>query len=146
MTKNEYIELLRFIQNNLKNENNENNEIFNKVDSYDYVSDLEAITFESLIKSFILIFCMEFSYYKLDNKVISILLGSISLFNFFKYLYFNKISSDFRENYILICNIHNQNKKEISKLENAIEFFQSSSEEEIQKYLSYKMGDSKKIN
>ena len=37
-------------------------------------------------------------------------------------------------------------EKEIKKIDNAIEFFQSTSEEEVQKYLSYKMGDSKKIN
>lgn len=37
-------------------------------------------------------------------------------------------------------------KNQIERIENAIEFFQSSSEEEVQKYLSYKMGDSKKIN
>lgn len=33
-----------------------------------------------------------------------------------------------------------------SKIENVIEFFKDTSEEEVQKYLSYKMGDSKKIN
>lgn len=32
------------------------------------------------------------------------------------------------------------------KIENVIEFFKDTSEEEVQKYLSYKMGDSKKIN
>ena len=37
-------------------------------------------------------------------------------------------------------------REEIKKIDNAIEFFQSTSEEEVQKYLSYKMGDSKKIN
>ncbi len=37
-------------------------------------------------------------------------------------------------------------ENQIERIENAIEFFQSSSEEEVQKYLSYKMGDSKKIN
>ena len=42
--------------------------------------------------------------------------------------------------FIKTCTLQNQ------KIENVIEFFKDTSEEEVQKYLSYKMGDSKKIN
>lgn len=42
--------------------------------------------------------------------------------------------------FIKKCTLQNQ------KIENVIEFFKDTSEEEVQKYLSYKMGDSKKIN
>ena len=51
---------------------------------------------------------------------------------------FSKNVDDFFED----INYENQ----IKRIENAIEFFKDTSEEEVQKYLSYKMGDSKKIN
>ena len=60
--------------------------------------------------------------------------------------FFYRIPTFYFTIYIIIEKEDLYFKKEIKKIDNAIEFFQSTSEEEVQKYLSYKMGDSKKIN
>lgn len=146
MKKSEYIEILRNLQNDLKEECNDCNEFLKKHDCYSYISDMEADSFNSLVKSFAYFFVIELSLNKLNDNKFIILFGGLGILNFIEYVWLKISSSNLRKAYILTCNINNQNEKQIIKLENAIEFFQSSSEEEIQKYLSYKMGDSKKIN
>ena len=97
--------------------------------------------------------CKAITYYMLlyillqkDYKLISVLLGIFGTINLAKLILVGYYGKEFKENCLIIEKDDLYFKKEIKKIDNAIEFFQSTSEEKVQKYLSYKMGDSKKIN
>lgn len=81
-----------------------------------------------------------------DYKLISVLLGIFGTINLAKLILVSYYGKEFKENYLIIEKEDFELKSEIKKIDNAIEFFQNTNEEEVQKYLSYKMGDSKKIN
>ena len=81
-----------------------------------------------------------------DKNYISILLCLFILINTIKYHVCDSYEKSVINDYSIIDFCLKNYENQIKRIENAIEFFQSASEEEVQKYLSYKMGDSKKIN
>lgn len=141
--KSDYIKILRELQNNLKTDclcfDN------SKPIRDNYYSDIKELKRECIINMLITaingILCVCNDKYILG--LLFCLLSMLSLKNYNMYDKDKKISDkEFNIYKWFITDYQNQ----IKKLDNAIEFFQNTSEEEVQKYLSYKMGDSKKIN
>ena len=81
-----------------------------------------------------------------DKNYISILLCLFILINTIKYHVCNSYEKFVINDYSIIDFCLKNYENQIKRIENAIKFFKDTSEEEVQKYLSYKMGDSKKIN
>lgn len=141
--KSDYIKILRGLQNDLKTDC-----LFfdnSKPIRDNYYSDIKELKRECIINMLITaingILCVCNDKYILG--LLFCLLSMLSLKNYNMYDKDKKISDkEFNIYKWFITDYQNQ----IKKLGNAIEFFQNTSEEEVQKYLSYKMGDSKKIN
>lgn len=141
--KSDYIKILRGLQNDLKTDC-----LFfdnSKPIRDNYYSDIKELKRECIINMLITaingILCVCNDKYILG--LLFCLLSMLSLKNYNMYDKDKKISDkEFNIYKWFITDYQNQ----IKKLDNAIEFFQNTSEEEVQKYLSYKMGDSKKIN
>lgn len=141
--KSDYIKILRGLQNDLKTDC-----LFfdnSKPIRDNYYSDIKELKRECIINMLITaingILCV--CNYKYILGLLFCLLSMLSLKNYNMYDKDKKISDkEFNIYKWFITDYQNQ----IKKLDNAIEFFQNTSEEEVQKYLSYKMGDSKKIN
>ena len=141
--KSDYIKILRGLQNDLKTDC-----LFfdnSKPIRDNYYSDIKELKRECIINMLITaingILCVCNDKYILG--LLFCLLSMLSLKNYNMYDIDKKISDkEFNIYKWFITDYQNQ----IKKLDNAIEFFQNTSEEEVQKYLSYKMGDSKKIN
>lgn len=141
--KSDYIKILRGLQNDLKTDC-----LFfdnSKPIRDNYYSDIKELKRECIINMLITaingILCVCNDKYILG--LLFCLLSMLGLKNYNMYDKDKKISDkEFNIYKWFITDYQNQ----IKKLDNAIEFFQNTSEEEVQKYLSYKMGDSKKIN
>lgn len=136
MNKTEYIKILRKISNDFKSECINTDDFFEDINYFKQNCSIKII-----IESIISIICV----YN-DKNYISILVSLLVLINSIKYYVFDSyeksVTNDYSINDFCLKNYENQ----IKRIENAIEFFKDTSEEEVQKYLSYKMGDSKKIN
>lgn len=145
MNKNDYIKILREFQNNLKNEVNDDDIFFKKCNYEERIEDISEQKNEYMCKA-ITYYMFLYILLQKDYKLISVLLGIFGTINLAKLILVSYYGKEFKENCLIIEKEDFELKNEIKKLDNAIEFFQGTSEEEVQKYLSYKMGDSKKIN
>lgn len=145
MKKEDYIKLLREFQNDLKNEIIENEKIFKNSNYEEYQNDLFISESEYLLKSLIDYMLFYLVYLK-DYRLLSIIMGSLGTINLVKSIIIYLVDRELYENLIFIRSMDLKLKEEIVRLENGISLFQNSSEEEIQKYLSYKMGDGIKNN
>ena len=136
MNKTEYIKILRELSNYFKSEC-----------TYYYLErtwlnyEKQNCSIKVIIESIISIICI-----CNDKNYISILLCLFILINTIKYHVCDSYEKSIINDYSIIDFCLKNYENQIERIENAIEFFQSTSEEEVQKYLSYKMGDSKKIN
>lgn len=143
MNKTEYIKILREISNDFKSESINTDDFSKNVD--DFFEDINYVkqncSIKIIIESIISIICV-----CNDKNCISILLCLLILINSIKYCICDSYGKSVTNDYSIIEFCLKNYENQIERIENAIEFFQSSSEEEVQKYLSYKMGDSKKIN
>lgn len=145
MKKEDYIKLLRELQNDLKNEIIENEKFFKNCNYEEYQNDLFISESEYLLKSLIGYIFFYLTYLK-DYRLLSIIMGSLGSINLVKSIMIYLADKELYENLIFIRDMDLKLKEEIVRLENGISLFQNSSEEEIQKYLSYKMGDDIKNN
>lgn len=145
MNKNDYIKILREFQNDFKNEVNEDVIFFKECNYEERLEDISEQKNEYMCKA-ITYYMLLYILLQKDYKLISVLLGIFGTINLAKLILVGYYGKEFKENCLIIEKDDLYFKKEIKKIDNAIEFFQSTSEEEVQKYLSYKMGDSKKIN
>ena len=142
MNKTEYMKILRKISNNFKSECINNDDLKRSIfliDSAGYSKKffLNAAIIESI--SSIICVCNDKNY--LSMALFLFIIIDIHLY-YMSEAYEKSFADCYKINKESLKNYENQ----IERIENAIEFFRSSSEEEVQKYLSYKMGDSKKIN
>lgn len=145
MNKNDYIKILREFQNELKNEVNDNVNFFKEYNYEEIIEDIYEQKNEYMCKA-ITYYMFLYLLLQKDYKLISTLFGIFGTINLAKFVLVKKNEKAFNENYLIVESVNSKLEKEVERLENGINLFQSSSEEEIQKYLSYKMGDSKKIN
>ena len=145
MKKEDYIKLLREFQNDLKNEIIENEKFFKNSNYEEYQNDLFISESEYLLKSLIDYMLFYLVYLK-DYRLLSIIMGSLGTINLVKSIIIYLADRELYENLNFIRSMDLKLKEEIVRLENGISLFQNSSEEEIQKYLSYKMGDGIKNN
>lgn len=145
MNKNDYIKILREFQNYFKNEVNQDVIFFKECNYEERLEDISEQKNEYMCKA-ITYYMLLYIFLQKDYKLISVLLGIFGTINLAKLILVGYYGNEFKENCLIIEKEDLYFKKEIKKIDNAIKFFQSTSEEEVQKYLSYKMGDSKKIN
>ena len=145
MNKNDYIKVLRNFQNDLKNEVNANTDFFKECNYEERIEDIYEQKNEYMCKA-ITYYMFLYLLLQKDYKLVSTLLGIFGTINLAKFGLVSRFEKIFKENYLIVESVNSKLEKEVERLENGINLFQSSSEEEIQKYLSYKMGDSKKIN
>lgn len=145
MNKNDYIKILREFQNNLKKEVNDDAIFFKECNYEERIEDISEQKNEYMCKA-ITYYMFLYILLQKDYKLISVLLGIFGTINLTKLILVSCYGKKFKKNFLIIEKEDFELKNEIKKIDNAIEFFQGTSEEEVQKYLSYKMGDSKKIN
>lgn len=143
MNKNDYIKVLREFQNDLKNEINSDVDFFKECNYEERIEDIYEQKNEYICKA-ITYFMFLYILLQKDYKLVSTLLGLFGAINLTKYGLVSRYEKEFKENYFIVESVNSKFKKEVERLENGINLFQSSSEEEIKKYLSYKMGDSEK--
>lgn len=145
MNKNDYIKILREFQNDFKNEVNENVIFFKECNYEERLEDISEQKNEYMCKA-ITYYMLLYILLQKDYKLISVFLGIFGTINLTKLILVSCYGKKFKKNFLIIEKEDFELRNEIKKIDNAIEFFQGTSEEEVQKYLSYKMGDSKKIN
>lgn len=143
MNKNDYIRILRELENDLKNEIKEDNDFFEMCNFEETMEEVSKLKSEYICKA-ITFYMVLYFLIKQDYKLASVLFGMLGTINLTKAIIVNLNGKLFEENYLTVEKVDSNLKDEIDKLENSISLFQNSSEEEVQKYLSYKMGDSKK--
>ena len=141
--KSDYIKILRKLQNDLKTDC-----LFfdnSKPIRDNYYSDIKELKRECIINMLItaingtLCICN-------DKYILGLLFGLLSMLSLKNYNMYDKDKKISDKEFNIYKWFITDYQNQIKKLDNAIEFFQNTSEEEVQKYLSYKMGDSKKIN
>lgn len=141
--KSDYIKILRELQNDLKTDC-----LFfdnSKPIRDNYYSDIKELKRECIINMLItaingtLCICN-------DKYILGLLFGLLSMLSLKNYNMYDKDKKISDKEFDIYKWFITDYQNQIKKLDNAIEFFQNTSEEEVQKYLSYKMGDSKKIN
>lgn len=137
MTREEYIKILREVQNEIKRQ---------MIDCLEFKRLYPKPTKESMEKDAIncmgttLIYAvLTFLSYELDwPQPISLLLFLIALYNNLYTIYDDKLNNEIIECYKTIEDIFNKWKMENVKIENCIKFFNETPEEDIKKYLGYK--------
>lgn len=137
MTKDEYIKILREVQNELKLQIIDYSE-FKKL--HPRPTD-EAFRKDNIscIKRTLVYAILSLSSYSLNwPSFISYLLFIISIYNAFYSLHNDKLNREIIENYIVMDEILNNWETEIEKIENCIKFFNETSTEDIDRYLNYK--------
>lgn len=143
MNKTEYIKVLRELSNYFKSECINTDDFSKNVDDFfeDINYEKQNCSIKVIIESIISIICV-----CNDKNYISILLCLFILINTIKYHVCDSYEKSVINDYSIIDFCLKNYENQIKRIENAIEFFKDTNEEEVQKYLSYKMGDSKKIN
>lgn len=146
MDKQEYIKILKENQNAIK-------KIISEYEEYSENYDLSLnenflITKNQHLK--IALFNLAFIVLTSTKKDIFDMFSTAALFIFIIEMYiifsFDKYQKDLKSINESDLNFIKKNELESEKLENAIKFFYETPNNQIEKYLSYKMGDGKKIN
>ncbi|MBP3635858.1 MAG: hypothetical protein J6J17_05360 [Bacilli bacterium] len=139
MTRNDYLKILREMQNELKDITID----FKKCDDNVAVqelkdelkSDKKRYKYTIIISGILIVITYNTDYDMFLNLLFVLLISGV-----FGIASISKIEKDLLENYKVLNNINEKCKLEISKIENCIEFFLETSEEELSEYLSYKIG------
>lgn len=138
MTRYEYLKILREVQNELKDitidfKKYDDNAIVQELKD-ELESDKKRYKYMIIISAILIAITYNTDYDMFFNLfyvlLISGVLGIAST---------SKMEKDLLENYKVLNNINEKCNLEISKIENCIEFFLETSEEELSKYLSYKI-------
>lgn len=145
MNKTEYIKILRDNQNIIK-EIIRDYKSFNEDNPLPSNDEFLITKKQHLIIAMVNLIFIVLTYKKEEFDLFSTAAFFLFLVEICIYFASDKVQNELIEitnkdlEFIKTCTLQNQ------KIENVIEFFKDTSEEEVQKYLSYKMGDSKKIN
>ena len=141
MKKEDYIKLLREVQNNRKNDLIESKSLLDNYDAdiKEIVNELRRDSNSAMIKFFIE-FLMYYCITKNDlSNVFVIFIIILAIKNIYL-VTINEIGiSSINNSLNFIKDNINENELNIKKIENAICFFQTTSQDEINKYLSYKI-------
>lgn len=137
MTKIEYIKILREVQNELKKQMIDYSE-FKRLHPRPTDEAFERDKMNCIKRTFMYTI-LTFSSYSLDwPTFISTLLIIITLYNILYSTHNDKLNDEIIENYIVMDEIFNNWETENEKIENCIKFFNETSKEDIDRYLSYK--------
>lgn len=138
MAKDEYIKILREVQNELKLQIIDYSE-FKRLHPRPTDAAFEKDNM-NCIKRILISTILTFYSYGLNwPQFISILFFLITLYNLLYSIYNDKLNSEIIENYIVMDEILNNWETENEKLETCIKFFNETPKEEIEKYLKYKI-------
>lgn len=143
MKKTEYINLLKDELNKLEMSNDDYLDYKNNlIEILDILKNYKTDDFEKSV----ILFVAGFIGLINERYTIWLILNVLIIINMVKYYYCEFNEKKIKNDYEYIKNDYIKCKDDIAKIKNAIDFLQNISEEEAQKYLNYKMGDSKKFN
>ena len=138
MNKNEYLKYLRDVQNNYKNECIEIKNLFNE----DLKNELLGIRKYNIDKSKLLILLESIILPFLSNEKTAYIAPFIMILiikNIMNIVINDIEINNINKNYEIIENYLYTFESQRDKIENTIEFFNRTSQDEINKYLSYKI-------